>query len=806
VPIHSTPRLKLTAVKSLLLLGETFAVGTRTRGLSRRAEEVALKRFRADMANMSFGDFDRQIELLLSNCWMHDRHPWEMLYGTLLKELGLGIGWRTGAPLLAVGRIEQWLDVLNDFDESALLCFHYLDSRPARQLPAFPNEWGIVARVHDFELDRLLDGGAHDLHVHLGGVRQASVAWARAMASPTGWTDFEALSEQFERTVDATWKSVAIQAFEDRHKLCELLGHCMPSARAAWREPDPRALLVEERKILLSGMWRARAERIGYLAKADSRNDLETVLWRYVHARNLFQRCTRQPAFASTPGLAKFDGAYFRATKPANRTRHGSRPIRALPAFRSNLAFANAENVAAMRVLADDSCLKHVELRISPFARSIDYFRFAHHWAVMENTLNKQRRGEGLAPLPGVHFALHFIRTRRAAERRLREIRSDEYVPTTAERLWQDFHRGTSRQTAVLYHAYIDPDPERRRLMRRFRRVDVAGQERDTPLEMFGPHLRLLRGDDCAVRAFDLARSADRHNPVPDVFAHSEEWQRLAMRDLHRVMPHPRPALTVHAGEDFADPLEGLFQIWVAIESCGLEAGEGIGHALALAAPSNTERARGEWERSEKELSRLQHWGSLVWLRLATLRSGIGPEFAAWTILGELIRAADASLYGPGRSEDMIDACFERLYLSDEERLGALTKEHWCAAMSSSEMVYARKRAALYPLVEAVRGQLQDKIIRHGIVIEGNPSSNIRVSGVATLAELPTIALLEQASKGLHVSINTDNPGTFAASIRNEFAVLLQAGRDRGANESELRQALRLALEVGKEGVRFRDH
>ena len=67
--------------------------------------------------------------------------------------------------------------------------------------------------------------------------------------------------------------------------------------------------------------------------------------------------------------------------------------------------------------------------------------------------------------------------------------------------------------------------------------------------------------------------------------------------------------MAVHAGEDFADVLDGLCQISSAIDGCALGAGDGIGHGLAL-----TTAPRAAKSPHYAMIPRGTHHDSLCWL------------------------------------------------------------------------------------------------------------------------------------------------------------------------------------------------
>ena len=77
-----------------------------------------------------------------------------------------------------------------------------------------------------------------------------------------------------------------------------------------------------------------------------------------------------------------------------------------------------------------------------------------------------------------------------------------------------------------------------------------------------------------------------------------------------------------------------------------------------------------------------------------------------------------------------------------------------------------------------------------GVALEMCPTSNVRTHAVATIAEHPARALLDE---GVRVTINTDNPGLFAIDLTQE----LEACRDDlGFTDDELRRVTQNALDA----------
>ena len=540
-------------------------------------------------------------------------------------------------------------------------------------------------------------------------------------------------------------------------------------------------------------------------AKARSADDdcysILRILDVYLCEKQRFLHYVRQETFSNVPGLRRFDRRYFSALKRKTPPRENSiqamqRPERATPLVSNTAqhgcAFAISPRIAmspygdVCRYLLESPDLRRIELRIAPFDTATEYLHFFHSW----KSLLKQIKSE-CGRDPEIRFAVHFKRTR--------EARNDG-KPDSIKKL-----RELDRHTAALRIALSSENVAHRECMKALARVDVAGQERDTPAALFASHLRLLRGDPAMLEYLE-------HNPDDDRFA---RWHKLKSRGLHRpAINRPALGMTVHAGEDFADILDGLYQIGAAVELFDLKPGDGIGHGLAL---TSTLEAFGQSRKYAMMPLGTAH-DSLCWLFDFVNRERSRDVFLRHRSVLESLIARSASRIHQSAPEYVRDAGIddrvwiwrqravpttiresEQSYL--RRRLLALEAESPALLQRERMEPLDRDRKDLDSLVLWAQSELLDEIKRRRIVIEMNPASNLRISGANTLAASPTIKLLQATDDGLLACINTDDPGIFTSCIENEYALLLAGMRRSELGEGAVRALLDRVRQIGMEFV-----
>ncbi|USD30814.1 hypothetical protein J8Z24_17735 [Pseudoalteromonas sp. SCSIO 43201] len=176
-----------------------------------------------------------------------------------------------------------------------------------------------------------------------------------------------------------------------------------------------------------------------------------------------------------------------------------------------------------------------------------------------------------------VHFVLHFTRSGNRADKYQEQIRKALKAQVN---MLQAFACSTTFSSYEIKEFGIADNtcPLTFDLRKAIRGFDVAGNENELPIEVFAPALRILR---------------QAKYSASGIFSNRMQ----------------RPFLTVHAGEDFSHLLSGLRAIDEAVYFCDYQAGDRLGHALALGVLPR------KWAKRQRVayLSIDEHLDNLVW-------------------------------------------------------------------------------------------------------------------------------------------------------------------------------------------------
>ncbi len=93
------------------------------------------------------------------------------------------------------------------------------------------------------------------------------------------------------------------------------------------------------------------------------------------------------------------------------------------------------------------------------------------------------------------------------------------------------------------------------------------------------------------------------------------------------------------------------------------------------------------------------------------------------------------------------------------------------------------------------------RLANMGIVLEFNPSSNLRVLGQRHHLQDPVCGHPKSAEDQCLATVNSDNPGVFGTRIENEFALVMRALTDEGFSRADALEVVERLRLVGIDNV-----
>lgn len=337
------------------------------------------------------------------------------------------------------------------------------------------------------------------------------------------------------------------------------------------------------------------------------------------------------------------------------------------------------------------------------------------------------------------------------------------------------------------------------------RSIDAAGNEIDTPPDVYAPAVRFIRSDR-------------NHN--------SGLRDYLLMDNRIR-----KPVLSFHAGEDFAHIITGLRRIDETVLYYDYKEGDRVGHGLALGLLPKTWL---EWKK-EVILTKEEYLDNLVWLWNCAFEM-----LHAYAPAGNMMalyerKAAQLALELYDKSGITMEALYNawilrrncpllyRQFMDDRKNVNPSIMI-WIPDIEGSEyhkgeelfLMYHENRAVRekgretislrqkdfyskwegmdiieeeeIKFWEAVQDYKINEYAKKGITIEVNPSSNLYISGISEYREHPLFRWNPPSSDmlkpggqfnkyGLRTSpieicINSDDPGIFPTSLQNEYKLI----------------------------------
>ena len=511
---------------------------------------------------------------------------------------------------------------------------------------------------------------------------------------------------------------------------------------------DPLASWLPAREGLALPEARFVCRALRYLG-AEGRDDQAFALafWQYQRVR-----CLTYRFLVEEPGTAGLD--WF--------TRHYAR-ISPMRGTLSNLTYASALDLQSR-----DLCLASLEARTAP----------EQDWTkVRDEVRDLTRAALRFEPLPArprpeVGLVLHFIKEHELS------------LPNGQKRLHADpRHRAFGCRFGPWFHSRM-----------------AQAMAIETALRHNPEILLVLRGVDAA--NVELAIPTW---PLVPLFRRVREASRTASSRLARFRPRweaPPLRATLHAGEDFRRLVEGLRRIHEPIEFGMLQLGDRIGHGVALGEDPDrwVASARVVVQPAEERLD------DLLW----ELERYGRRDLRADTGRLEHVRAESVRLgrmiYDSDKQWDLDDLVAARRLRHDPEMLRRVgypfirdrafprAPEQLFYRYLTDAAVFERGQrpeaiqadASEADMLRAAQRWLRGVLGRMEITVESNPSSNLLIADYLSLGEhaafrLQPLPQMGEADGGaVAVSVNTDNPVTFASTLADEFAHVYFAllGRD----------------------------
>ena len=279
---------------------------------------------------------------------------------------------------------------------------------------------------------------------------------------------------------------------------------------------------------------------------------------------------------------------------------------------------------------------------------------------------------------------------------------------------------------------------------------------------------------------------------------------------------------TFHAGEDFYDLLDGMRTIDEAVNYMDYRFGDRIGHGLALGADVFEYYD----ERHNYVVIPAQILlDNLIWLKYKAASYNIQLSAKTSLFIEEQFRTLTCQLRYTERGNHSIDIFDYYRSMSMRGDICALTPSEDLTIFSDSvrwspvscakennenirnlydhyefdpkcriegrKVVTLKLPSSFSKDVSAIQEHMLDELERKGIVIETNPTSNMKIGRFSRYDQHPIIRFhaidKEDNRHSIMISINTDDKGVFGTSLRNEFSLIALALRKTRNEKGDLK-------------------
>lgn len=280
---------------------------------------------------------------------------------------------------------------------------------------------------------------------------------------------------------------------------------------------------------------------------------------------------------------------------------------------------------------------------------------------------------------------------------------------------------------------------------------------------------------------------------------------------------------TFHVGEDFSSILNGLYNIYSGLNSLGLRKGDRLGHCLALGVDAYNYLEQHNFNDSQSNQEMLDSLffiydyamlfcpSALLVNKLETeVRSLIDYIYGTYTF-GEYrefieLRKIDFQHFKANYSWLTIN---NRSYFINanniinnsskkSQELNQLFHENSKSIKRGRErkvISYVGLTLEIASLLTDIQESLLHSIKSDGLVIESNPTSNLKIGPFNSIMELPYKKFYEE---GVPFSINTDDSGVFNTNLYQEFLILQKHLELNGLTIPQVDRVINKVLKTNK--------
>jgi hypothetical protein len=493
---------------------------------------------------------------------------------------------------------------------------------------------------------------------------------------------------------------------------------------------------------------------IQYLASRAADPSFARLFWQYVRIRNLTYR-----HLVERPGTAGLDwfGRHYHRISPL-RKRLEDRLYR-----------------SALEVQSEGINLGALEARTSPMSSWHEQKEHVQDIARQARGFAIAARNHGQAP-PEIGLVLHFIKEHARSGKNKRRLHGDPRSYTFGCRYGEWFHARRREVTSIRQMLAAYPH-----YLVLLRGIDVANVELAIPTWVVLPLI--------AEVGEISSRAASR----------VQQWRPdLGVRPMRT---------TLHIGEDYRRLAEGIRRMHEAVEYGALRPGDRIGHGIAIADDVDRWVQRTGAVLAQPAEERLD---DLLW-ELELYGRDVGFDGSrAESVRREALQLANAIYGTTSYSIDQLvmarnlrhkPAILRQLgypFMRESPFRAAqaeMTTEILIRYLVDSDVfvrgqvpVEVTATAGEIGFLKNVQRWLRRELAAREITIESNPSSNLLIGELGDLSHHPAMRLQPLGPCDDHrvlLSINTDNPLTFASRLADEFAHVYFAMLRSGVSASD---------------------